>query len=223
MRGRVGTRLAASLALVILLVGSVVGLAVVRGDIRLGPKRASLVLKKSKELALPVRDLAPGDRVERLMILQNRGRTPLRRLRFEIGEQRRSGVRLSKVRVNGRLRTVCRSARTKRRVSCKRKPSRSALATARREGLRVSVQRCPVPWKRLRAKAPAYVCPKKMVAVVGWTRIPVRRVLRKTPPLRPGERAHLRVTLLFPRRATNALQNTTAVLVPRFTARGGLR
>ena len=74
----------------------------------------------------------------------------------------------------------------------------------------------------LRAKAPAYRCPKKMISVVGWSSIPVRHVLRHTRPLRPGVRAYLRITLQFPKRATNALQGKTSVLVPRFTAIGGL-
>ena len=222
MSGRLSMKIATSVALVIVLLGSVVGLAVVRGDLRFGPKRSALVLKRSKTLTVPITGLAPGDRVERLMTLENRGRTPLRRLRFEIGETARAGIRVKREPVKGKRRTVCRSAKTSRRVSCKRTARHSALVVTRGQGLRVSVQRCPVPWTHLRAKAPAYRCPKKMISVVGWSSIPVRHVLRHTRPLRPGARAYLRITLQFPKRATNALQGKTSVLVPRFTAIGGL-
>ena len=76
MSGRLSMKVATSVALVIVLLGSVVGLAVVRGDLRFGPKRSALVLKRSKTLTVPITGLAPGDRVERLMTLENRGRTP---------------------------------------------------------------------------------------------------------------------------------------------------
>jgi hypothetical protein len=158
------------------------------------------------------------------MTIENRGSASLRRLRFEIGEGRFVGIRRQSVRIHGRKRVVCTSPKTRRRVSCKRRPKgKSVLVRRKAESLTVSVERCPTPWLQLPGKVPAYRCPTKIVGVVAWTPVPARRVLRNTRTLQAHERAYLRVTLRLPARATNALQRQTAVLVPRITASGGIK
>lgn len=204
-------RISATIAVVLFLAGSVLGLAVARGDLHIGAKRPALVLVRKADARVVPRNLAPGDRVERLYTIRNRDRIVLRRLTFDIGERRRrdSGGGTCRRKV-GTRRSVCRPA------------ARSRLITSR-NGLRVSVDRCGVPWTRLSVGAPRYGCRLGYGVAVAWTRIPASRRLRRVSSLAPGRVAYLRVTVMLPRRATNALEATSAILTPRFSARRSAR
>jgi hypothetical protein len=112
------------------------------------------------------------------------------------------------LRVNGRgsLRIVA------LRVTTKRK----SLLTGRRGGLRLSLERCSRPWKRV-GHSSAYKCRGTTTKLL--TRVPVlgKRKL-KGLVVRRESKARLRLTLTLSSGAGNALQGKTTKLRYRFTA-----
>ncbi len=112
-----------------------------------------------------------------------------------------------------------RSSRTIRRI--RMSVGATSLLAKDRNGLRIRVQGCATAWLRLRTAAPTYKCRSRVRLYVGSHRLPVvRYTLGHLPPIKPGKKLYLLVSVTLPRSAGNNLQNQRAVLVPKFTATG---
>jgi spore coat-associated protein N len=125
------------------------------------------------------RAVAPGDRIQRTLVLR--------------------------VRERGELRIVALAVKAKR----------ASLLTDRKQGLRLSLERCSRGWKGPR-RAHSYTCRGRRTRLL--TRKPVLGRRRLGLLLRRGQRAYLRLTLTLPTQAGNRLQGQTSTLVYRFTA-----
>jgi hypothetical protein len=125
------------------------------------------------------RAVAPGDRIQRTLVLRVRGR--------------------------GELRVVALAIKAKR----------ASLLTDRKQGLRLSLERCSRGWKGP-LRAHSYRCRGKRTRLL--SRRPVLGRRRLGLLLRGGQKAYLRLTLTLPAQAGNALEGQTSTLVYRFTA-----
>jgi hypothetical protein len=90
-----------------------------------------------------------------------------------------------------------------------------SLLTDRKQGLRLSIDRCSRRWSR--SSGPArYRCRGKRVVVLRQVPVLGRWKLKRLM-LKAHGRGHLRLTLTLPARAGNALEHKTAKLRYRFT------
>jgi spore coat-associated protein N len=124
------------------------------------------------------RAVAPGDRIERTIVLRVRGR--------------------------GELRVVALAIKAKR----------ASLLTDRKQGLRLSLERCSRGWKRM-LRAHSYTCRGRRTRLLA--RKPVLGRRRLGLRLRREQKAYLRLTLTLPTQAGNVLEGQTSTLVYRFT------
>jgi hypothetical protein len=125
------------------------------------------------------RAVAPGDRIQRTLVLRVRGR--------------------------GELLVVALAVKAKR----------ASLLTDRKQGLRLSLERCSRGWKGPR-RTHSYTCRGRRTRLL--TRKPVLGRRRLGLLLRRGQKAYLCLTLTLPTQAGNALEGQTSTLVYRFTA-----
>ena len=121
--------------------------------------------------------LAPGDRVERLVELRMRGRGRIHRVYFQASATKRSG-----------------------------------LDTDRQNGLQVMIERCTKKWRTRRLVTS---CPGKRTVVL-TSRPLVGKTKLKLGKLTPKNPAHLRLVLVFPAAAGNALQAQSTSAKYRF-------
>jgi hypothetical protein len=227
-RSRLARRLLLTLVATVALAATAYGLATAGANLRFTNARPSLTVLKTPR-PVPVRAFAPGDRAERLAVIRNRGTTTVRRVRFELPERGVTPgrvVRAPRGRATPRgfrwlreCRTVRVTGRDVRRCRTVLRRAPSPLVTDR-NGLRVVVEVCSRPWRRVAGAGPRYRCVGRMRRVVSSRRVPTRIVMRGLPAIRPGGRAYVRMTVSLPPAAGNALQRLGTTLVPRYTVLG---
>lgn len=221
-------RLAVTLLLVAGLGGGSLALAVAGGHLRFTPAKTSLARKSPPPV--PIGGLAPGDSAQRLVTLRNRSTRPVTRMRFQLAERAapkgEHAVRAPKGRTTPHGYRWVRACRwvLRRGTRVRRCTTRLVLAPSRLltdpHGLRVVVESCSRPWRRLPASAPAYACPGRRKVLVPSRRLPANRMMRGLPRLAPKARLHLRMTISLPREAGNDLRGRITRLYPRFIVVG---
>ena len=232
IRGSLIRRVALSAIAVAGLGGGSFALAVAGGHLYFANSKPSLRVKAAVA-SLPIVAFAPGDTAQRVALVQNRSKKPLRRIRFELAEK---STRVAGSRVvsppagattpdGSQWVKTCKTVIKKKKKRIKRcrttlQPSPSPLVV-NPTGLQVAVELCPNPWVRLQGPAPVYSCPKRTKVVVAATRIPAKKLLKGIPKIKPGARLYLRMTISLPGSADNQLQARSALLVPVFVVPGG--
>ena len=215
------------------LAGGSFALAVAGGHLKLAHAKPSLRLKVA--VPLTVVGLAPGDTVQRVTVLQNRGARTIRRIRFELAEKGPAapGGRVTRAPVGAvtpdgfRWMKLCttkvttRGSKKKRVTKCRTALQRipSPLVTDP-AGLRVTVERCPKPWIKRPGTPAVFDCPKRATIVLASTKVPAKAVLRHIPKVKPKGRLHLRMTITLPANAGNQLQGRATTLVPKYVVLG---
>lgn len=223
-------RLLTSLLAVALVGGLAVAVAVASNQLRLHAKRSLTTQAGKKPIAIA--NMAPGDSAQRVVVMRNRGRSAIRGIRLELAEKRTPfgtpvpapagkatppGYRWER-----KCTVIKRGTKRVRRCTTALRIAPSRLVTDP-SGLRVSVETCTKPWRRLPGGVPTYRCPGRTRVALAPTRVPVKRPLRRVAPLKPGARLHLRLTFSLPLTAGPQLQGLATGLVPRFVVTAGGR
>jgi hypothetical protein len=213
--------------------GATFGLAVAGGHLHFANARPSLGVKRAPASTLSISGLAPADTVQRVTVLQNRSRRTISRIRFELVEKSAvAGGRVvpapaGKATPPGFqwVKSCTVGQRGKKRIRrCRTalRPAPSLLVTDP-DGLRVTVDACPRPWRLIAGAAPTYTCAKLPRVLVAQARVPVRKVMKRLGKVKPGGKLYLRMTITLPASAGNALQGQSTVLVPTYVVPGGAR
>lgn len=247
-------RLILSLIAILMIGGGTIGIAAKSGTL---VKSKPTVKARAITPTVKVKNVVPGDQMQRVVILTNTSKRALTRLRFEMAEKpspilgtkvkapkgkatpagyewaRRCVVTKKRLK-NGKIRRVS-------RCTTRLRPAPSALLT-NREGLRVRVEVCPLPWKRVTKVS--FVCPAtqrvkvrtklkngkyrtrivtkrvKTVVLIPNAKLPVRGVTRRIPKLAGRGKLNVRITTTLPVTAGNDLQGKSVVLIPKFSTPG---
>ena len=226
-------RVALSVIALVAIGGATFGLAVAGGHVRFANSRPSLAVKRPPASTLRVAGLAPADTVQRVTVLRNRGKRTISRVRFELveksaiaggrvvpapaGKATPSGFRWVKT-----CTVVLRGEKRIRRCRTALRLAPSLLVTDP-NGLRVTVEACPRPWRPIAGPAPMYTCAKRPRVLIAQARVPVRKVMKRLGKVKPGGKLYLRMTITLPATAGNALQGRSTVLVPTYIVPGGAR
>ena len=231
IRGSVIRRVALSAIAVTGLGGGSFALAVAGGHLYFANSKPSLRIKAAVA-SLPIVGFAPGDTAQRVALVQNRSKKPLRRIRFELAEKSTMAAGSRVVRAPAvtttpdgsqwvkTCKTVIKKKKKIKRCRTTLQPSPSPLVV-NLTGLQVAVELCPKPWVRLQGPAPVYSCPTRTKVVVAATKLPAKKLLTGIPKIKPGARLYLRMTISLPASADNQLQGRSALLVPAFVVPGG--
>lgn len=95
--------------------------------------------------------------------------------------------------------------------------SSSVLDTDQVHGLKLSLDRCSVPWTELTTTPTTYTCGGTTTSVASSRPVAAGALDVGGPSLVAGKTDHLRVTLTLPPAADNAFQDKTSTLVFAFT------
>ena len=226
-------RVALSAIALILIGGATFGLVVAGGHLHFANARPSLAAKRPPASTLRIAGLAPADTVQRVTVLRNRAKRTISRIRFELVEKSAvAGGRVvpapaGKATPPGfqwvkSCTVVQRGKKRIRRCRTALRPAPSPLVTDP-DGLRVTVESCPRPWRAIAGPAPTYTCPKRPRVLVAQSRVPARKVMKGIGKVKPGGKLYLRMTITLPAAAGNALQGRSTVLVPTYIVPGGAR
>ena len=247
-------RLMLSLMAVLLIGGATVGIAAKKGKLATKP---AVVKARSITPSVKVTNIVPGDQMQRVVILTNTSKRTLTRLRFEMAEKPPAIVGTRVAAPKGKATPAGyewarRCVVTKKRLKNKRirkvtrcttrlRPAPSALLTSP-AGLRVRLEACPLPWKRVTKVT--FACPAtqrvkvrkrlkngkyrtrivtkriRTVALIGDAKLPVRGTTRRIPKFPPRSKMNIRITTALPSWAGNDLQGKSVVLIPRFGTPG---
>lgn len=209
------------------IVGTSLGLAAAGGQLR--PFATTAKLKVTPATPPAITRLAPGDVAQRLLTVTNTGAKPMKLLHF-MSDERRSGI-LGKVVPAPRGATTPPGYRWERRcwyeyvpgshlriVRCRtnRRPIPTLLAQSA-NNIKMRVELCSVPWRRLSSKAPSYRCPGKQTTVMSARRVIQPQMYWHVPLRKPGQSYSFRVTYTFPRGAGNVYQGRSSHVIPGFT------
>ncbi len=254
MSTALGRRLLVSLIAILVIGGGTVGVAAKSGAL----SRSKPTIKiRSITPSVKVTDVVPGDQMQRVVILTNTSKRALTRLRFEMAEKPPKVVGTRVKAPKGKMTPAGyewarRCVVTKKKLKNKKirritrcqtrlRPAPSPLVT-NREGLRVRVEACPMPWKR--TSKTTFACPDRVrvkirtrmkngkyrtrvvtkrirpVVLFANLKLPVRGVTRRIPKLAPRTQMHIRITTSLPVTAGNELQGQSVVLIPKFSTPG---
>ena len=231
--GSLTRRVALTVIAVAGLGGGSFALAVAGGHLRFAKSKSSLNVKKTSHV-VPITGFVPGDSAQRVTVLQNRSRKTLRRIRFELTEKtnRVPGSRVVAPPAGATTpagsqwvktcKTVVKKKRKIKRCRTALQPAPSPLVTDP-TGLQVTVELCPKPWIQLPGAAPVFRCSRRAKVLLAPARVPVKRLLKGVPKVKPGTKLYLRMTITLPASAGNELQGRAAILVPAFVVPGGTR
>lgn len=221
-------RILLSVVLIAAIGGGSLGLAVAGGHLKFANAKPSLT--KKSPAPLPIGDLAPGDSAQRLFTFQNRNTKSVTRMRFELAERPlKKGERVvvapkGKTTPDGyQWVKSCRFV-IKKGKRVKRCVTRLAIAPSKlltdTDGLRVTLESCAAPWIALPAALPTYQCPAQAKVLLNSAKLPAKKVLTRLPRIEPRAKVYLRMTIVLPASAGNALRGRTAKLLPTFVVVG---